>query len=187
MRKWPPLRLLWGWGRVLGCYLVDLEEVGIHARFGQLGLSSLGFRGQSVICWKLGGQLGFSPLYCLNGMSICLFQLILSTFLYSIHASQDKNTVSFDYYEKSFHQKSIFSIKMSRNCEICDKCFSTLHEPRCMKVAILVNYVKNRVWSWVWRYMLKSFIYRRILWAYHAEQLFRIATFLSLQILWPQK
>ena len=26
------------------------EEVGIHAMFGQLGLSSLGFRGQPVTC-----------------------------------------------------------------------------------------------------------------------------------------
>ena len=46
----------------MGCDLVDLEEADVHARFGQLGLSSLGFRGQSDICYKLGGELGFSPL-----------------------------------------------------------------------------------------------------------------------------
>ena len=42
MRKWPLLRLVWGWGRVFRCHLLDLEEVDVHARFGHLGLRNLG-------------------------------------------------------------------------------------------------------------------------------------------------
>ena len=63
MRKWPPVRLLRGWGRVLGYDLVDLGWVLAHAKLGQLELSSLWIRGCFVFCCKLGGLTFPTSLY----------------------------------------------------------------------------------------------------------------------------